>query len=205
MAMHALPPDTVRLIKSTQVITTPASIVKELVENSLDAKATAVCVRMESYGFSRLEVRDNGSGICEEDMKFIAKPHYTSKISSFSDLASLTSYGFRGEALSSLCAVAEVTVTTKTKESSIGYMYFFDHKGNITSRKPTATSRGTTVVVSNLFKKIPVRRQFYSNSKRCREELKKVEAISECERCSGFPHSEGTLSEGVPLGTEYGK
>ncbi|KAG7171533.1 PMS1 protein 1-like [Homarus americanus] len=177
MAMHALPQDTVRLIKSTQVITTPASIVKELVENSLDAEAKAISIKMEDHGFSRLEVRDNGSGIDTGDVEFIAKPHYTSKITSFSDLASLTSYGFRGEAVSSLCAVADVTITTKTKTNAVGHIYSFDHQGNIKDKKPAATPNGTIIVISNLFKNVPVRRQFYRNPKRCREELKKVEDI----------------------------
>nr|XP_053636644.1 mismatch repair endonuclease pms1-like [Cherax quadricarinatus] len=177
MTLHALPQDTVRLIKSTQVITTPASIVKELVENSFDAESTTVSIKVENHGFSRLEVRDNGTGVHEDDVKFIAKPHYTSKISSFSDLACLTTYGFRGEALASLCTVAEVIITTKTKESPMGHMYLFDNEGNVKEKKPAATPNGTTVVVSNLFKNVPVRRQFFSNPKRCREEFKKLEDL----------------------------
>lgn len=173
--MYALPADTIRLIKSTQVITTPVSIVKELVENAVDAEASTVSVKLENYGFVRLEVRDNGKGISEEDIKFVAKPHFTSKISSFADLSSLTSYGFRGEALSSLCAVADVTITTKTKESSMGHIYTFTHQGDVATKKPAATPKGTSIVVSNLFKNVPVRRQYYNNPKRRKDELKKVE------------------------------
>lgn len=175
MALYALPADTIRLIKSTQVITTPVSIVKELVENAVDAEASTVSVKLENYGFVRLEVRDNGKGISEEDIKFVAKPHFTSKISSFADLSSLTSYGFRGEALSSLCAVADVTITTKTKESSMGHIYTFTHQGDVATKKPAATPKGTSIVVSNLFKNVPVRRQYYNNPKRRKDELKKVE------------------------------
>ncbi|XP_047472033.1 PMS1 protein homolog 1-like [Penaeus chinensis] len=177
MALCALPADTIRLIKSTQVITTPVSIVKELLENAVDAEASTVSVRLENYGFVRLEVRDNGKGISEEDIKVVAKPHFTSKISSFADLSSLTSYGFRGEALSSLCAVADVTITTKTKESSMGHIYTFTHQGDVATKKPAATPKGTSIVVSNLFKNVPVRRQYYNNPKRRKEELKKVEDL----------------------------
>ncbi|XP_064088843.1 PMS1 protein homolog 1-like [Macrobrachium nipponense] len=175
MVLTALPQDTVRLIKSTQVITTPSSIVKELVENSLDASATTVSVKLEKFGFIRLEVRDNGSGINENDVECLAKPHYTSKISSFADLSSLSSYGFRGEALSSLCAVADVTVTTKRKEDGVGHSYTFNHRGEVTSKRPAPTPNGTTVVVTNLFKNVPVRYQYYTNTKHCKDELKKVE------------------------------
>lgn len=175
MVLTALPQDTVRLIKSTQVITTPSSIVKELVENSLDASATTVSVKLEKFGFLRLEVRDNGSGINENDVECLAKPHYTSKISSFADLSSLSSYGFRGEALSSLCAVADITVTTKRKEDGVGHSYTFNHKGEVTSKRPAPTPNGTSVVVTNLFKNVPVRYQYYTNTKHCKDELKKVE------------------------------
>ncbi|KAK3885699.1 hypothetical protein Pcinc_010087 [Petrolisthes cinctipes] len=177
MGLHSLPQDTIRLIKSTQVITTPGSIIKELVENALDAGAKSITIKMENHGFSLLEVRDNGVGIKNEDIKFIAKPHYTSKISSFSDLASLTTYGFRGEALASLCAVSDCCVITKTPLDSMAYTYTFDHQGNVAKVKPAAAPNGTTVCVSNLFKNIPVRRQYYTNAKRRKEELKKVEDI----------------------------
>ncbi|XP_037791245.1 PMS1 protein homolog 1-like [Penaeus monodon] len=95
MALCALPADTIRLIKSTQVITTPVSIVKELVENAVDAEASTVSVKLENYGFVRLEVRDNGKGISEEDIKVVAKPHFTSKISSFADLFYSRSFKFK--------------------------------------------------------------------------------------------------------------
>uniref|UniRef100_A0A0P4W468 HMG box domain-containing protein n=1 Tax=Scylla olivacea TaxID=85551 RepID=A0A0P4W468_SCYOL len=177
MVLQELPQDTVRLIKSTQVITTPVSLVKELLENSIDAGATSVTIRLEKYGFGLVEVRDNGSGIEEEDVKFIAKPHFTSKIESFADLASLNTYGFRGEALASLCAVAEVSITTKTKDGVMGHTYTFDHAGTVTSKKPAAAPNGTSIMARNLFKNLPVRKQYYSSSKRQKEELKKVEDL----------------------------
>ncbi|KAG0728559.1 PMS1 1 [Chionoecetes opilio] len=177
MVLQELSKDTVRLIKSTQVITTPVSVVKELLENSIDAGATTVSVRLENHGFTLVEVRDNGSGIGDDDVEFIAKPHFTSKISAFADLASLNTYGFRGEALASLCTVAEVSVCTKTKHSVMGHTYTFDHSGTVASKKPAATPNGTTIVARNLFKNLPVRKHYYGSTKRRKEELKKVEDL----------------------------
>ncbi|XP_045132062.1 PMS1 protein homolog 1-like isoform X2 [Portunus trituberculatus] len=177
MVVQELSQDTVRLIKSTQVITTPVSIVKELLENSIDAGAASVTIRLEKYGFGVVEVRDNGSGIEENDVKFIAKPHFTSKIESFADLASLNTYGFRGEALAALCAVAEVSITTKTKDAVMGQTYMFDHTGTVTSKKPAPAPNGTSIMARNLFKNLPVRKQYYSSSRRQKEELKKVEDL----------------------------
>ncbi|XP_076054996.1 PMS1 protein homolog 1-like isoform X2 [Oratosquilla oratoria] len=175
MVIEELPSGTVRLLKSTQVITSLKSVVKELVENSLDAEATALTLKLDNYGFNRFEIRDNGPGIGPDDIQFVAKQHYTSKIKSFSDLASLISYGFRGEALASLCAVADVSITTKTRTQDVGHTYTFDHQGNVNSTKPAATPVGTTIVVTNLFKNLPVRRQYYNNTKRRKDELKMVE------------------------------
>ncbi|CAL4086508.1 unnamed protein product [Meganyctiphanes norvegica] len=177
MSLQALPPDTIRLIKSTQVITSLPSMVKELIENSLDAQATIIAIKLENYGFNRLEVRDNGTGIKPEDIDVVAKPHYTSKITKFTDLESIQSYGFRGEALSSLCSIADVSITTKTGDSPVGHVYTFSHKGDVLTRKAAAANKGTTIVVTNLFKHIPVRRQYYSSNKRRKEELKNLEDL----------------------------
>lgn len=127
------------------------------------------------YGLTRIEVRDNGCGITTTDAQVMAQKHYTSKITNFENLSELTTYGFRGEALCSMCAVGDVTVTTKTKDDTVAQCYTLETTGHITSMKPTPSSTGTIVVVSNLFKNLPVRKQFLSSSKKCKEELKKVE------------------------------
>ncbi|KAJ7345539.1 hypothetical protein JRQ81_001489 [Phrynocephalus forsythii] len=93
--MKQLPPETVRLLSSSQVITSVVSVIKELIENSLDANATAVDIKLENYGFDKIEVRDNGDGIKAVDVPVMAVRHYTSKIASTKDLESLTTYGFR--------------------------------------------------------------------------------------------------------------
>ncbi|KAB7505630.1 PMS1-like protein 1, partial [Armadillidium nasatum] len=135
------------------VITSISSIAKELVENSLDAKATVISVKLENYGFDRLEVKDNGCGIGEDDVGYIAKPHFTSKIESFEDLNNLSTYGFRGEALSSLCAVSDVFVSTKNEKDNFGFTYSFDCNGNILDKKPAAVTTVCIVTRSVIFQK----------------------------------------------------
>ncbi|KAJ8367637.1 hypothetical protein AAFF_G00314240 [Aldrovandia affinis] len=175
--MKALSADTIRILSSSQVITSVVNVVKELLENSLDAGASSVDVKLENYGLDRIEVRDNGSGIHARDTAVMAMRHYTSKISSHQDLERLETYGFRGEALGSLCAVAEVVITTKTAGDDISTRYTLDLTGKVISQKPSHLGQGTTVCALKLFKNLPVRRQFYSNARKCKEELKKVQDV----------------------------
>ncbi|KAJ8247077.1 hypothetical protein GJAV_G00258490 [Gymnothorax javanicus] len=175
--MKVLPTETIRLLSSSQVITSVLNVVKELLENSLDAGASSVEVKLENYGLDRVEVRDDGCGIKAEDTPVMAVRHYTSKISCHQDLERLETYGFRGEALGSICAVSEVVLTTKTKDDDISTQYALDLTGRIISKKPSHLGQGTTVCVMRLFKNLPVRRQFYSNAKKCKEELKKVQDL----------------------------
>uniref|UniRef100_A0A671L465 HMG box domain-containing protein n=1 Tax=Sinocyclocheilus anshuiensis TaxID=1608454 RepID=A0A671L465_9TELE len=175
--MKALPPETVRLLCSSQVITSVLNVVKELVENSLDAGSSSLEVKLENYGLDRIEVRDNGSGIKATDVPVMAVKHYTSKISCHEDLERLETYGFRGEALASICAISEVVITTKTADDDFSLQYSVDHNGQIVSQKPSHLGEGTTVCAANLFRKLPVRRQYYSNSKKCKEELKRVQNL----------------------------
>uniref|UniRef100_A0A8C8I9W3 PMS1 homolog 1, mismatch repair system component n=1 Tax=Oncorhynchus tshawytscha TaxID=74940 RepID=A0A8C8I9W3_ONCTS len=175
--MNRLPADTVRLLSSCQVINSVVNVVKELLENSLDAGALSIDIKLENYGFDRIEIRDNGSGIKAADTAVMAVQHYTSKICSHDDLEHLVTYGFRGEALGSICAVAEVAVTTKTSEDDVGTRYTLDLTGSVVSQKPSHLGQGTTVCVLKLFKNLPVRRQYYVNTKKCKEELKKVQDL----------------------------
>ncbi|NWS76556.1 PMS1 protein, partial [Crotophaga sulcirostris] len=175
--MKQLSAETIRLLSSSQVITSVVSVVKELIENSLDAGATNIDIKLENYGFNKIEIRDNGSGIKVADVPFMAIKYYTSKISSSEDLERLTTYGFRGEALGSICCISEVLITTKTATDEISTQYALDSNGHITSRKPSHLGQGTTVTVLKLFKNLPVRKQFYSTSRKCKEELKKVQDL----------------------------
>ncbi|KAF4086580.1 hypothetical protein AMELA_G00085170 [Ameiurus melas] len=175
--MKALPPDTVRLLSSSQVITSVVNVVKELVENSLDAGSSSLEIKLENYGLDRIEVRDNGSGIKAADAPVMAVKHYTSKISCHEDLERLETYGFRGEALGSVCAVSEVVVTTKTADDDVSTQYTLDIEGRVVSQRPSHLGQGTTVCALKLFKNLPVRRQYYSNGKKCKDELKKVQDV----------------------------
>lgn len=175
--MKQLPPDTVRLLSSSQVVTSVVNVVKELMENSLDAGATSIDVKLENFGLDRTEVRDNGCGIKAADAPVMAVRHFTSKICSHEDLERLETYGFRGEALGSICAVAEVAVTTKTEEDDVSTQYALDATGHVVSQRPSHVGRGTTVSVTKLFQNLPVRRHYYSSAKKRKEELRKVQDL----------------------------
>ncbi|XP_038277620.1 PMS1 protein homolog 1 isoform X6 [Caretta caretta] len=163
--MKQLPAETVRLLSSSQVITSVVSVVKELIENSLDANATSIDVKLENYGFDKIEVRDNGDGIKAADVPVMAVKHYTSKISCPEDLESLTTYGFRGEALGSICCISEVLITTKTAADDFSTQYILDSSGHVTSQKPSHLGQG-----SYLAKDQGVRSQnvLYVSSGNCR-------------------------------------
>ncbi|KAI7871096.1 histidine kinase-like ATPase [Spinellus fusiger] len=159
---------TVHRICSGQAVVDLAMTVKELMENSLDAQATSIDIKFKHYGLEGLEVLDNGCGIDPANYKTLALKHYTSKITKFEDLEAVTTFGFRGEALSSLCALAQVSVTTATKEQAPkGVHLTYDACGVLVSQTPVARSAGTTIHVSNLFYSLPVRQQeFERNVKR---------------------------------------
>lgn len=131
----------------------------------------------DGWGLERIEVRDNGSGVKPDDAPYLAKPHYTSKILTDDDLKSLHTYGFRGEALASLSSVSNLSILTKTEFEEVGMLYTLERDGKIVATKPKPTTTGTTVTAANLFKNLPVRKQFSSNTKKCKEELKRVEDL----------------------------
>ncbi|RZF47349.1 hypothetical protein LSTR_LSTR012853 [Laodelphax striatellus] len=176
-AVAQLPKSTIRLLASSQVITSVSSVVKELMENALDAGAASIDIRLEKHGLEKIEVKDGGCGIQEADCTCMALPHYTSKFKSFSDLDQLVSYGFRGEALHSVCSVAAVSITTKTSDDTTARRYRLDKCGQAVDFEAVHGLKGTTVTVTDLFKNLPVRRQVMSCTKRMNEELKKVENV----------------------------
>ncbi|KAM4626441.1 PMS1 protein homolog 1 isoform 1-T2 [Discoglossus pictus] len=175
--MNRLSSATIRLLSSSQVITSVVSVVKELIENSLDASATNIDVKLENFGFDKIEVRDNGNGIKAADAPVMGVKHYTSKINSHEDLERLETYGFRGEALGSICCIAEVQITTKTAADQFSTLYILDSSGHVSSQKPSHLGQGTTVSVLKLFKNLPVRKQYYSTTKKCKEEIKKIQDL----------------------------
>ena len=146
-------------IAAGEVVERPAAAIKELVENSLDAGATAVTVEIKEGGLSSIRVADNGSGIDESDIRMAFERHATSKISREQDLNAIATLGFRGEALASIAAVSKVTMTTRTAERETG-LKIQNEGGKITDIRETACPVGTTVVVSDLFYNVPVRKGF---------------------------------------------
>ena len=146
-------------IAAGEVVERPAAAIKELVENSLDAGATAVTVEIREGGMSYIRVSDNGCGIDESDIRMAFERHATSKISREQDLDAIATLGFRGEALASIAAVSKVTMTTRTSEKDTG-LKVKNEGGKITDIQETACPVGTTVVVSDLFYNVPVRKGF---------------------------------------------
>ncbi len=146
-------------IAAGEVVERPAAAVKELVENSLDAGATAVTVEIREGGMDSIRVADNGCGIDESDIRMAFERHATSKISREQDLNAIATLGFRGEALASIAAVSRVTMTTRTAERETG-LKIRNEGGKITDIRETACPTGTTVVVNDLFYNVPVRKGF---------------------------------------------
>ena len=159
-SIERIDPTSVRKICSGQVVVDVGTAIKELVENALDAGATQVEVKLIEHGTALIEVSDNGSGIAECDFEGIARRHATSKLRDIDDLSAVSSFGFRGEAVASLCELSgRVEVTTRHRSARAATRLRFGRDGSIVERQsPTARAVGTTVSVSELFKPLPVRR-----------------------------------------------
>ena len=164
MKIHVLGIDTVNQIAAGEVIERPSSMVKELVENAIDAHATQVTVEIRVGGIEYLRVSDNGDGIGEDDIVNAFLPHATSKIRNLSDLDSILSFGFRGEALSSIAAVSDVELITKTKEDFFAHRIQI-HGGEMGEVEEVAGVDGSSFIIRNLFFNVPARKKFlYSES-----------------------------------------
>ncbi|KAF0308295.1 Mismatch repair endonuclease PMS2 [Amphibalanus amphitrite] len=149
------------------VITSLRSAVKELLENALDAGATSVEVHLCDHGTTSIEVIDNGNGITADDFEAVALKHHTSKLREFDDLPGVGTFGFRGEALGSLCALADVSMVTRHRQAPVATRLKFDINGRLVERTPAARQVGTTVTVRQLFSTLPVRRrQFCGRARR---------------------------------------
>ncbi|KAF6009566.1 hypothetical protein HII12_003112 [Brettanomyces bruxellensis] len=179
MAITRIDQTDVHQITSGQVIVDLTTAVKEVVENGLDAKATQIDITFKNYGKDSIVVTDNGSGIEEQDFESICLKHYTSKLSSFSDVETVSTFGFRGEAMSSLCAISDVIITTATaKTTPQAWCVEFNQMGRISSKKMASRPIGTTVEISKLFERLPVRRiDLVKNIKR---EYHKAIAFLQC-------------------------
>ncbi|WOO36960.1 DNA mismatch repair endonuclease MutL [Anaerocolumna sp. AGMB13020] len=154
---------TINQIAAGEVIERPSAVVKELVENSIDAGSTVITVEIKEGGISFLRITDNGSGIEEGDMPYVFLRHSTSKIRTADDLLRITSLGFRGEALSSIAAVAQVELVTKTSESFTGIRYLIDG-GVEKGLEHIGCPEGTTFIIRNLFFNTPARKKFLKSA-----------------------------------------
>jgi len=154
----------IKLISAGEVIESPCSVVKELVENSIDSGATSVVVEIKNGGKSYIRVTDNGCGIDEEYVIEAFKKHTTSKISSFDDFINISTNGFRGEALASISAVAKISMTTKTADSNYG-MTVVMNNDKLLEKTKTGAKDGTTVIVEELLENVPARKNFLKSDK----------------------------------------
>lgn len=151
-------------ISAGEVVEKPASVVKELIENSIDAGADKIVIEIEEGGIKSISILDNGSGIEKDDIKLAFMPHATSKIKNVEDLDNIATLGFRGEALASIASVAQVEMISKTKASELGSSIKIDG-GEFGEIGEVAMNTGTQIVVKNLFYNTPARRKFLRKSK----------------------------------------
>ncbi len=164
MAINVLSPRIYNRIAAGEVVDKPASVVKELVENSIDAGSTKIKVEIEGGGIEKICVADNGCGISKDDLPLAFLPHATSKITDIDDLNSIETLGFRGEALASIASVSMITLSTKTKDAETGYKISADG-GDISKIEEVARLDGTTLTMQNLFYNTPARAKFLRKPK----------------------------------------
>lgn len=162
--IHLLPSDLINQIAAGEVVERPASVVKELVENAIDAGATVIDVLLENGGKKLIEVRDNGCGMAHDDALLALERHATSKIRGFDDLAQVRTLGFRGEALPSIASVSRFTLTTSDGNADAAVEIDCDPLTGARTSRPAARDRGTTISVRELFENVPARRKFLKSA-----------------------------------------
>ncbi|KAF7937754.1 uncharacterized protein EAE97_007550 [Botrytis byssoidea] len=161
MAIKQLSDSTIHLLGSSQVLTTPTSLIKELLDNALDAKATSIDILISHNTIDKIEVRDNGHGIQPDDLDALGRRGHTSKLTTFTELRNIggRSLGFRGEALASACQLGDVSITTKMDGQPVATCVKLKALGGIQSQSRCSHPTGTTVCVMNFMSKLPVRKQ----------------------------------------------
>lgn len=172
--IHLMSPLLANQIAAGEVVERPASVVKELLENCLDAGATQIFIDLERSGIDGIRIRDNGAGIVKDDLGLALSRHASSKVLAATDLQAINSLGFRGEALASIAAVAKVHLTSKTAESEHAWCIKYDPAHDDTHIEPASHPQGTTVEVNHLFFNVPARRKFLRSD---RTELEHIETV----------------------------
>lgn len=163
--INVLPPQLANQIAAGEVVERPASVVKELIENSLDAGANNIQIDIEKGGSQLIRIRDNGCGIAKQDLALALARHATSKISTLEDLESILSLGFRGEALASISSVSRLTLTSRTAEQNEAWQAYAQGREMEVEIQPASHPIGTTIQVANLFFNTPARRKFLRTNK----------------------------------------
>lgn len=157
--IHKLSEQEIIKIAAGEVLEKPANAVKELIENSIDAGATFITLELLQAGKEQIKISDNGSGMSVQDLRVCYLPHTTSKLSKVQDLETICTFGFRGEALASMCAVSKVTITTKEAHAEHGNQIVID-QGIIASEEIVSAPQGTTIIVNSMFEYLPARKKF---------------------------------------------
>lgn len=165
MAIEILPPQLANQIAAGEVVERPASVVKELVENSIDAGATRIDIDIEKGGAKLIRIRDNGGGICRDELALALSRHATSKVHCLDDLEAIISFGFRGEALASISSVSRLTLTSRTQAQSEAWAAYAEGSEMVVKVVPAAHPVGTTIDVVDLFFNTPARRRFLKSDK----------------------------------------
>jgi len=163
LAIKKLPQEIYMKIAAGEVVTSAGSVAKELIENAIDSGATSIRLEIKNGGKDTIKVSDDGYGIAGQDIYLAVQPHATSKIERWDDILDLDTFGFRGEALSSIASVSEFYLSSKTQEADTGMSLFY-RGSQLVEEKRIPMNRGTTVEVRNLFFNVPARRKFLKTS-----------------------------------------
>jgi len=196
MFIKQLPHHLINQIAAGEVVERPASAIKELLENSLDAGATQIDIDIEQGGVKRIRVRDNGRGINKEELSLALSRHATSKIASLDDLESVLSFGFRGEALPSIASISRLTLSSKSKDEEQAWQLQGSGQEEFDEPTPCSHATGTTIDVRDLFFNVPARRKFLKTEKtefRHLEDVVKKVALSRFETGFTLRHNQKTV------------